>query len=251
MDYSSNYRENSKQEFVQRRDSIYLPKIKFLLEALLHNDIEKDNIHILDIGAGAGYFVSAALNSDIKVEGIEISEQQVVFGNTMMGEKALKNLDSDAIVSYIRENKDCNLISAIGVFEHITNLDEIIGAIKDNPAIQYVYASVPLFSYSCVLEATKQNVFNRHLGGGHTHLFTEKSVNYFLELLQYKMIGKWQFGLDVMDLYRFICVELEKNGNSQLKDYFSQQFVPLLDSLQFEVDQRGFCSEIHFLAMKK
>ena len=47
----------------------------------------------------------------------------------------------------------------------------------------------------------------------------------------------WQsdkkFGSDVMDLYRFICVTLEQNGNPRLKDYFSEKFLPLIDDLQF------------------
>ena len=94
----------------------------------------------------------------------------------MNGEKILTQSDSKKIIS-ILSMTSCNVVSFIGVLEHIVNLDEVIDAIRKNQHIQYVYMSVPMFSLSCILEAANQDCYNRHAGGTHTHLFTDESLH--------------------------------------------------------------------------
>ncbi len=243
--YENNYSEDDKAKYAARRDTIYIPKAQFLLDSLAEDNVGKDEIRLLDDGAGSGYFVSALHRLGVdNARGIEISEAQVRFANAMNTEEILTQADPGKITSIIRET-DCNVVTFIGVLEHIINLDEILDAVKENRNIRYIYFSVPMFSMSCVFEAAHQNCYNRHAGGTHTHLFQDSSIAYMAERIGFEELTSWKFGSDVMDLYRMICVCLEQNGNPAMKDYFSERFLPMLDELQMTIDRHEFASEIH------
>ena len=248
--YEHNYSESDKAAYLNRRDEIYIPKAQFLLECLELQGLSRNAIHLLDDGAGSGYFVSALRLFQIDARGVEISKAQVEFANKMNGEKILTQSDSKKIIS-ILSMTSCNVVSFIGVLEHIVNLDEVIDAIRKNQHIQYVYMSVPMFSLSCILEAANQDCYNRHAGGTHTHLFTDESLVFLAERLGFKQVSSWKFGSDIMDLYRMLCVKLENNGNGALKKYFQDRFRFLIDPLQEAIDRGEFASEIHLLLKRK
>lgn len=246
-DYFANYSESDRKKYETRRDTIYIPKAEFLIRSLEKDGLKKKDIRILDDGAGSGYFVAALKKLGIEqVDGIEISEPQVQFANTMNGEDVLTQVDAPDIASII-EKADVNVATFIGVLEHITNLDDILAALKKNKRIQYIYFSVPMFSMSCIFEAAHQNCYNRHAGGTHTHLFTERSLKYMSGQIGFAEYATWKFGSDIMDLYRMICVSLDQNGNSKLRELFGEKFLPMLDEMQGIIDRHEEASEIHMI----
>jgi len=246
--YLKNYSEDDIEAYKKRLETIYIPKAQYLLECLQAEALK--NIKVLDIGAGSGYFVQATKKLGMESEGIEISEAQVRFANAMAGQENLKVVGSNHISEYIR-NTDANVLSAIGVFEHIIELEDTLQAISNNQNINYVYLSVPMFSFSCVLEASHQTCYNRHTGGTHTHLFSQKSLEYMADKMNFDVAYQWKFGSDIMDLYRFLCVSLEQNGNVEFKDYLAQKFLPLLDEIQYIFDKNDFASEVHMVMKRK
>ena len=248
--YELNYSEEDRAAYENRMKSIYIPKAEFLLEALSAEGINKEDIHLLDDGAGSGYFVSAMKHIGCDASGIEISPSQVEFANKMAGENILRSVESEEATRIIAET-EANVVSFIGVLEHIINLDEILTAIKYNKNIRYIYFSVPMFSMSCVFEAAHQNCYNRHAGGTHTHLFSDSSIEYMLNGMDFEADKSWKFGSDIMDLYRMLSVCLDQNGNGALKDYFAPKFKNMIDDLQLVVDKNEFASEIHMLARRK
>ncbi len=248
--YENNYSEESKERYLSRLNSIYIPKAEFLIESLKEDGLPPEEIRLLDDGAGSGYFVSALRKMGVSAKGIEISAPQVEFANKINGEEILKQADSGSIPGIIR-NTDSNVLSFIGVLEHVTNLDEIIESIRDNKNVRYVYLSVPMFSLSCVLEASHQHCYNRHAGGTHTHLFSEGSLKVMSDRMGFSELTAWKFGSDMMDLFRMLCVSLEKNGNTALKDYFAPEFLKMIDELQQVVDKNEFASEIHLILKRK
>ena len=248
--YAGNYSAQDKEKYEKRLDMIYMPKARFLADCLMEDGIEASQIELLDDGAGSGYFVGAMRRLGAKARGIEISAAQVDFANAMAGERILTQIDADRITEEIRTTK-CSVLSAIGVLEHIISLQETLDAIAENKNIKYLYISVPMFSFSALFEASHQGCYNRHLGGTHTHLFSDRSLAYMAEKMGFEIKDTWKFGSDMMDLYRFICVTLEQNGNPEAKEIFSQKFLPLIDSLQLVVDESEFASEIHMLLKRK
>lgn len=247
-DYSKNYSAKDKESYRKRLESIYTPKAQYLHDCLTKDGV--DEINILDIGAGCGYFSLAAKELGMNAKGIEVSPSEVEYGNKMAGEDILTRVGLTDSIDYIK-NTDCNVISAIGVLEHLTHLDENIDAIKQNSNIQYVYASVPMFSFSCAFEVANQECYNRHMGGTHTHLFTNESIRYMAEKMGFSVEYEWRFGSDINDLYRFLRVSIEKNGSAEFADYFAEKFVPLLDRLQNVLDESDFSSELHFILKRK
>lgn len=247
-DYSRNYSEADKEAYEKRLQLIYIPKAEYLKDCLKEEGIE--NVKILDIGAGCGYFVAAARRLNMNASGVEVSKNEVEFANKMAEEEILKHVGLTDSIDYIK-NTDANVISAIGVLEHLTHLDENLDAIKNNENIKYVYASVPMFSFSCAFETAFQEGYNRHMGGTHTHLFTNESIEKMASDIGFEVEYQWRFGTDINDLYRFLRVSMEKNGNEKMASYFAEKFVPLMDKLQNVLDESDFSSELHFILKRK
>lgn len=247
-DYSKNYSSKDREEYDRRLTTIYIPKAEFLKSCMEQEQLS--DLKLLDIGAGCGYFVAAAKKLGMRADGVEISENQVNYGNAMAGETILKHVGLHDSIGYIRKT-DANIVSAIGVLEHLINLKENLDAIRDNQNIRYLYASVPMLSFSCAFEAANQHCYNRHTGGTHTHLFSNESIRYLAEQMGFEMAYEWRFGSDINDLYRFLTVSLTKSGNQEFVSFFSEKFVPLMDELQLTLDKSEFSSELHFILKRK
>lgn len=253
-DYGKVYRGGAEEwnAYKTRVEAIYLPKAKFLIEAMARS-ISEQTLHkmsFLDVGAGSGYFVSAMQTLGLHVQGIEISADQVRWGSQFLDEGALVRLEYNDIVKRILNAKE-EVVSFIGVLEHIVELHDVLRAIKDNSHIRYIFFSVPMFSYSAIFESIHPSIFNRQLGGTHTHLFTNESIEWLCRCFHWKMLGAWYFGTDIADMIRMVMVEAEKSGNQEISCYFKDKVAQILDQLQIVVDQQRFCSEVHMLIQKE
>ncbi len=247
-DYSKNYSSKDREEYEKRLTSIYLPKAEFLKECLEKDGVS--DVKILDIGAGCGYFVAATRRLGMASDGIEVSKNQVDYGNEMAGEQILTHIGLTDSIDRIRETDAC-VVSAIGVLEHLIHLQDNLDAIRENQNIRYVYASVPMVSFSCAFETANQGVYNRHMGGTHTHLFSNESVAYMADQMGFEVAYEWRFGSDINDLYRALSVLMQKNGNKEFAQVFADRFVPLMDKLQLVLDESEWSSELHFILRRK
>ena len=249
-DYSKNYSAADKESYIRRRDMIYIPKAEYLRDCLKHEGIMPEDVTILDIGAGCGYFVSAVRQLGMTATGIDVSDSEVEYGNAMTDEPWLTHVGLTDSIDYIRKSS-ANVLTAIGVLEHLVHLDENIDAIRYNTNIKYLFASVPMFSFSSCFEVAFANGYNRHTGGTHTHLFTNESVARMADRMGFEVAYEWRFGSDINDLYRFLMVSMQKNNNEEFSRYFSDRFVPLMDDLQQILDKSDFSSELHFILRRK
>ena len=252
-DYSKNYSMKDKENYDRRMNMIYVPKAEFLIDSLKKAGLSAGGIKDLDIGAGCGYFVAAMRKFGIDSTGVEVSATEVAHGNAMIGDgkqEYLKHVGLTGSIEYLSKT-DANVVSAIGVLEHLIHLRENLDAIRDNKNIKYLYASVPMFSFSCAFEAAFQDCYNRHMGGTHTHLFTNESIRVMAESIGFEVAYEWRFGSDINDLYRFISVSMRKNGNEEFADLFAEKFTPLMDKLQLILDESEFSSELHFILRRK
>ena len=117
-----------------------------------------------------------------------------------------------------------------------------------NSNVRYLYISVPLFSPSVFFEMAFPGVFQRHLSGGHTHLFTERSIAWMCGEFGMTRVAEWWFGADMMDLFRAISVELcGGEGSGQSDALWREMFAPAIDDLQLALDKRRLASEVHML----
>ena len=244
-DYSLNYIDKN---FTKRTTDIYLPKVDFLISSLPPKKYE-----ILDIGCGSGYFVFASLMRKLSATGIDVSKTMTDFGNHQIFNHfqnfPLKYTKEDQFFDSIVKSK-AEIISAIGVIEHLREPHKFFSAFKKSKA-KYLYYSVPMFSLSVALENAFKNVFPRQLSGGHTHLFTEMSIKKMNEIIGVEPVAEWRFGTDTMDLYRHLIVNLQSNNSSEkMVKFFNMGLGKIIDEIQTVFDKHHFCSEIHLIASK-
>jgi len=244
-DYSKNYID---QNYEKRTADIYVPKVDFLLSSVPNCEAS-----ILDVGCGSGYFVFAAHQRNLDVTGIDVGKAMIDFGNYQIsqrtGQTLLKHTAEEEFYNYVTKSK-ASIISAIGVIEHLREPQKFFRAFQESAA-QWLYYSVPMFSFSAVLENVFGNVFPRQLSGGHTHLFTEASIVNMNRMIGVQSVAEWRFGTDVMDLYRSMLTCLQQNKVSEnLVRNFAEGISPRIDALQAILDESHFCSEIHLVARK-
>ncbi len=206
-DYAKNYMD---PHFVQRAELIYQPKFDFLRE----NFPSDTEFKLLDVGCGSGYFVYVALSNGVDAKGVDVNQTMVKFGNDQISllqneNPLIHTFESDFLKSIV--STDADVISAIGVIEHLRDPSSFFEAFHQSKA-QYLFYSVPMFSPSVMFENVFKNIFPRQLSGGHTHLFTESSIKWLHEAMRFDSVAEWRFGTDVMDLYRSIRVEMERGG---------------------------------------
>jgi 2-polyprenyl-3-methyl-5-hydroxy-6-metoxy-1,4-benzoquinol methylase len=250
--YATNYSSADLKSYNYRTAGIYLPKAEFLYTSLVANKVNPHDLNFLDFGAGSGYFVAGLKKVGlINVIGTEVSKHQVSFGNAMIGEEALQVHEMENSLRVLGETK-AQVVSMIGVLEHLQYPREAMKALMDNDNVQYIYISVPTFSLSVYLEILSTEVFNRQLYGGHTHLYTKKSLEHISNEFGFDIIAEWWFGADVVDIFRHIAVTLEQKGtSSKLQKLWKEDFIPVVDAMQVEMDKQHFGSEVHMLLKKK
>ena len=163
----SNYKKNYLNFFDDRVKNIYIPKVKFLTQVI------KKKINLIDIGSGGGHFIRALELLKIQAKGYEPNKSLANLGNSRLRKNYLVHISLDDTNKLIATEDGANVVSLIGVLEHLNKPNEFIKLfVKSN--IKYLYISVPLFSLSVLLENSFSNIFPRQLSGGHTHLYTKE-----------------------------------------------------------------------------
>ena len=248
--YGQNYSESDMEKYFDRVKTIYLPKAEFLLDVLRQERRDSVPPGFTDFGAGSGYFVAALQNLGIDAKGLEISAHQVEFANSMLGDKLLRSFKAKDTVKAI-EGIDSGVLSMIGVLEHMREPRAALEAIRNNKKIEFLYISVPLFSFSVFFEKLSPDIFSRQLSGGHNHLYTRDSLRYMLDEFGFEAVGEWWFGSDMMDLYRHIDVMLERSGSSaRMREMWKSSFGTVIDELQMVLDEKHLSSEVHMVLKK-
>jgi SAM-dependent methyltransferase len=245
-EYSKAYVDD---DYVERAQSIYAPKLQFLREGLPPSL----PLSVLDIGCGAGQFVYCCLKEGVPATGVDVGKRLVEFGNAEMarlvGAEPLRKVDEGGFLDAITESR-ATVLAAFGVIEHLREPNRLFDAFAKSP-LQYLLFSVPMFSSSAIFEIAFDSVFPRQLSGGHTHLFTERSLAWLYRHRGWAPVAEWRFGTDMMDLYRSLLVVLEQKGASaKVIEDLDKGFGRHVDALQEILDAGEFCSEIHVLVRK-
>jgi len=246
--YARAYGAADREAYRIRTRDIYVPKARFLTESLSALGEDPQGLSYADLGAGSGYFVAALRAVGIAaVRGHEVSETQVAVANEMAGEKLVETHALDETLS-LASRLQANVVSLIGVLEHLQEPRELLAALKSNPSVSYVYISVPLFSPSVFLEIAFPDVMQRHLSGAHTHLYTETSLDWTCREFGLRRVAEWWFGSDIVDLYRSILIRLaQSEATAGAAAIWQEMLKPVVDGMQESLDRKHLSSEVHML----
>lgn len=249
--YAQTYSAEDAAQYQSRVQDIYLPKAAFLAEALTGEGVDFRTCAVADIGAGSGYFVAALQQQGFNpVTGYEVSADQVALGNRILAGQPLRQYPADATESTLA-GLTARVVSLIGVLEHVLSPRAALAAIAGNRNIEFLYLSLPLYSASVAIEAAFPNIFNRHLGGAHTHLYSERSIRHFSAEYGFEPVAEWWFGLDLTDLFRSLYVTLAQNPETAaLSERITAGFGQHVDALQQSLDAAQTSSEVHLLLRK-
>ncbi len=252
QNYADRYFSKNLHLFNERKENIYKPKVEFLINSL---GTKSKKMKILDVGAGSGYLIASLIDHKFKdVLAIEPSIKQVNFFKKVLKKQKqnvnlIQKVDIEDTLEFVKQS-NAKIISMIGVLEHLNYPRDMLSTIKKNKHIKYIYLSVPLFSFSVLIESCFPNIHNRHLGGSHTHLFTEKSLKKLLGSFGFTPMSEWWFGTDFMDLLRSIHVTNVKNKNGLFTKKISEIY-ELIDDFQKIIDQKKLSSEVHIVFKRK
>ena len=247
--YSANKGKNYDHDkdynyFFQRVKNIHLPKVDFLRQAI------KSKIKVLDIGAGSGQFLKALELRKIKGIGYEPSKSFVKVGKKILKKNKLIHLDMNKTFHTILNDKESNVLSLICVLVHLEEPNAMIEAFKKSN-LKYIFFSIPIFSLSVFIENAFKNVAPRHLGAGHTNLYTKESLYYMAKKYNLDIIGEWWFGADFADLYRSFIHSSNTTNLNMYKSELDKNFFSVINELQNVLDRNKICSEVHVVMKKK
>ena len=85
----------------------------------------------------------------------------------------------------------------------------------------------------------------------HTQIYTEKSINYALEISGFEKISQWVFGQDAEDFSRFILESLRYNYPDDMFQEMSDKLLNLQDDLQHLFDVKHLSDQRHIIAIKR
>lgn len=246
--YAEYYSSSDRQAYEKRLEAVYMPKVEFLGDALSELGVDLRKLSHMDLGAGSGYYVGALAKAGCpNVCGFEVSPAQVEFANNMLPQPLVKMIQLDETFSAI-EQSNSEVISMIGVLEHLRNPREVLQTIRKNHHIKFVFLVLPLFSFCVFLEMAFPHVYSRHLVSDHTHLFTRQSIDWMMNEFKLALCSEWCFGSDMLDLYRAIGCTLEGNPDTEkMTSPWSNVMKQVMDDLQIELDRKNLSSEVHLL----
>ena len=241
-DDGENYSKGYEKDYIDRVKNIYLPKARFLKETI-------PKLNVIEIGSGACHLLKAFETIKVKAKGYEPSKSLTKIGYKYLKKNKVYNCNLMETNQAIIDEKKCNVLTMIAVLEHLNDPNIFLKSFIKSK-IEYLYISVPLFSLSVFLENSFEDVFPRHLSGGHTHLYTERSLKYLSKKFGLKIIGEWWFGTDIADLYRSILVSSNNHSKIQYEKYINNYFFKILDKMQHVLDKEKVCSEVHMIFKK-
>jgi 2-polyprenyl-3-methyl-5-hydroxy-6-metoxy-1,4-benzoquinol methylase len=246
--YATNYSASDVDAYWARVRDIYVPKAQFLQDALLAEGCDPCALSYADLGAGSGYFLAAVLERGFPhVIGYDVSAAQVELANRMLRGSPVRRHQLGEMVT-IAATVEADVVSLIGVIEHVQHPRELLAALRANSHVCYIFLSVPLFSPCVFFEMVFPTIFNRQLSGGHTHLYTESSLKWMCQHHGLTRVAEWWFGTDMLDLYRSVLVRLtQQPETSAVAKKWTAAFRDAIDELQLVLDKRRLSSEVHLL----
>lgn len=238
-----NYSKRYLEDFDIKVKNIYLPKAKFLKKV-----IKKRNVKILDLGCGAGHFLKACEKLNMHGMGFDSNKTLVNLAKKKLRKNKAKFSKLENLRDIVLNNEgDC--ISLISVLEHIQNPSEFFKIFKKSN-FKYLYISIPLFSFTSLIEHAFNNIFPRSLYGPHTHMYTKESIYYICKKNKLKIVGEWWFGSDFSDLARSLILSSKSKNNTDFKKLFDKYFYNNVDKLQSVLDKEKMSSDLQLIIKK-
>lgn len=190
-------------------------RLKYILEK---TNISKEEIKLLDVGCGTGFFLDHLRDKNINYKGLELADFLVEICREKKLNVIKGDLKDEPRASY-------NIITLYDVLEHLRDPIGMFKTLNDKLVMGgYVLAYTPnIHSLAFLLQKERQNNVYAFM---HLCFFDKKSLDYLAKQTGFEVYSVDFYGLDVMD-YLFM-----KNYDDKI-DYLEglKEFIPLMQAV--------------------
>ena len=254
LTFSRVYPRLEKEKYESRKNRIYRPKLDWILDC--HRELGKTREEIiqlkwLEMGCGAGYFLSALADIGAnRILGVEENRNLVDIAGEMVGTDVVRH-HRKSLAEAVRKYP-ADIYVAFFVLEHLEHPDCFFLEMKSLPPGTVFVFAVPVFGFASFLESAVDGYFARNLENVlHTQLYTDESIEYFLREAGYQIVSQWVFGQDSADLLRMLMILLRDKYSKSLLDEVRERTTKVLDPLQQVLDRHLLSDSRHILAVKE
>lgn len=253
-DFATLYAKLSPADYASRKRRVYAPKLEWALETMAAHGIDGAaalGARWLELGCGAGYFLSALRDLGVNdLHGIDEDPCLLEIAAVQLGADRV----SRARLSLAEEvlGNEADVYAAFFVLEHLSDLGHFLETMRGLRTGTVFVFSVPVYGLSCMLENAFPGQMARNLDVTfHTQLFTDRSIDFALDMMGFAKLGEWVFGQDAMDLARFLSGAADHDRNrASIACVIERRMLAALDDLQEVLDRNGLADQRHIVARK-
>jgi 2-polyprenyl-3-methyl-5-hydroxy-6-metoxy-1,4-benzoquinol methylase len=224
---------------IKLRNDLILPKIKFVKKFAKGKNW-------LDVGSADGATPHMASKEGFNSLGIEISEKSVAFA------KKFRKIDlySKTLETFQKENKKkWDVVSFFGIIDLVPNpleFLEIANGLLNKNGIVVIH--VPNYNSGSTLVQKLVKEPARHLKPPlNFKLFDIKTVEYALKETGFTAIAAWYYGMDMIELIKYIRNMDKKFKNSEIDKFLCKN----LNELQLIFDKESMGDMVTVIGKKK
>lgn len=195
---------------------------------------------LVDVGAGGGHFVTAAVRAGMDAIGYERSASSRKFAKSAFGVDLLAEdfLSDDA--------RTGELITFWGLLEYVPQPRTLLAAARRRFTASSGMLIVEVPRFNCVGSAVQQvegAVVARHMDPTtHVNCFSDASLCTALVAEGFRPVAAWYFGMDIYELFVQIALKLDDEATLE-------RIVPMLNESQAALDRGRQCDDLIIAAV--
>jgi 2-polyprenyl-3-methyl-5-hydroxy-6-metoxy-1,4-benzoquinol methylase len=252
--FSTIYPDLSAEDFNKRKTQIYQPKLQWIIESLTAGGYNLDRLRRMqwiEMGCGAGYFLSALLDQGIRgPRGFDADATLVKQANTHLSMPAAQ-VFTDALPELL-QRYSADVYVAFFLLEHIAEPHRFLTMLRACPPGTIFAFSVPVYGFSCIIEQIFTDNWARNLDSEvHTQIYTDESIVFAMRQAGFDIIAEWIFGQDGSDLYRYVTLNAKTPFTEKFLHRGCPGFLNALEAFQAELDKNRLSDQRHVLAVKR
>ena len=226
-----------------RVKSITQPKFEFIKSVAESVNIEINNL--LDVGSGGGEMLQVCKLAGIKCSGLE-SDLSFVISARNKGHEVIQGYFSSETIKKL--NYKPEIVTMINIIEHLERPRDTFEIIRKMKPLILAFEVPRHPSISSIVPIIFKDQTYRHIyPPDHLHIFSERSIEILCQLADVEIIGKWEFGQDVKELFDAI---LSNIPSTVRKDYTSL-LTQSGNKIQSQIDDAGLSDTVLIVAKNK
>lgn len=217
-----------------RVEQIVAPKLEWVTD-IYRQHVGRQATSVVDVGAGGGHFVSAALQAGLDAEGFELSRESRRFAQEAFS-VALRDDNYLASSPLVKD-----IVTYWGLLEYVSSPPAFMRAARQRlePGKGLLVVEVPRFdALATIVQAVNPTGVARHMDPtSHINCFSDLSLITSFVDAGFRPVAAWYFGLDAYEL-------LVQSALMSGVDNVLGRCAPMMARVQQALDFGRLCDDI-------